>query len=650
MSTDDRAGDRPTTEAERLLAVEAEVAALRREIVELRSQLGDPSPARDAPRVDSRAAHSQPRDPPRPAPPPPRALLGDPASRARLAPATSGERALHIDLESIIGRYGTVAAGALVILIGIGTLVVWAVQRGLLTPEVRVALGALATACVAGAGLYFRHRGEARYGSVLLALSLAMTDVVVWGAGPRLHLVPTGLALVVVDVVSLGIATLAVVDESEFLLSIAAAGALAAPFVTSDRPGEAVALLSYGLVAQLGVLSAGRASGRLPHLMVLGLGALVYVFAAGSLPVGPRLLDPYLVPLFGGGLALCALLLTHRSARGAMSRAYLGIALLGVEIGWDAVPTRPLGLSLALAGTLAAITYAALWVDEPEQRLWSASAVLLPGLSLGVALATSHGITRVTLVLAAWAVMAGAMWRLERSRGHPVRGGIHLFVGISLASLAIANRLTLDSRWLGAALAGWGVLAALLARDERSAVPLVGVGLSLLGAASIALLELDTRIPFAYTPFATVQSASALAVAAALATAGALLRSGSGVARERLSRAIAALVPAVFVLWWGRLELVAAYSRDASTFLLTLYYAAVGVGGVLAGRRWALPALRFGGLAVALYAAAKAVAQATEIDALALRVGCYVVVGVFLLGAGWVYRESAVRAEYQGSR
>ena len=94
---------------------------------------------------------------------------------------------------------------------------------------------------------------------------------------------------------------------------------------------------------------------------------------------------------------------------------------------------------------------------------------------------------------------------------------------------------------------------------------------------------------------------------------------------------------------WGRMEVVHAYSRDAGTFLLTLYYAAVGVAAILAGRKLGLKALRVGGLSLAIYAAAKAVIEATNITSLLLRVGCYAAVGVFLLGAGYVYRDAQVR-------
>jgi hypothetical protein len=93
---------------------------------------------------------------------------------------------------------------------------------------------------------------------------------------------------------------------------------------------------------------------------------------------------------------------------------------------------------------------------------------------------------------------------------------------------------------------------------------------------------------------------------------------------------------------WGRMEMVHAFSRDVSTFLLTLYYAATGVAGIVAGRRTDIKAFRIAGLMVAIYAAAKAVIEATNITGLALRVGCYAAVGVFLLGAAYLYRNAEV--------
>ncbi|AHG92370.1 hypothetical protein J421_4835 (plasmid) [Gemmatirosa kalamazoonensis] len=58
-----------------------------------------------------------------------------------------------------------------------------------------------------------------------------------------------------------------------------------------------------------------------------------------------------------------------------------------------------------------------------------------------------------------------------------------------------------------------------------------------------------------------------------------------------------------------------------------------------------IPAARQAGLALALYAALKAIVQASTLDPVGLRVGSYLLVGGFLLGVGWWYRAAGARAE-----
>src|SRR5258705_733897 len=236
---------RSSSDDARFAALEAEIEALRGELTELRSRLG-----RIEPRPSSAQASLGPS-----------ARAGSPLGELLRGTSPPGPRRPSVSgdaVESWVGRYGTLVAGAFVILLGVGTLVVWAVQRGLLSPVLRVAAGAATTAFVAAAGLQFRRRGERRYGNVLLALALAMTSVVAWGAGPRLHILPTRVALAVVDLVALAIAVLATSDDSEFLFTVAVAGALSAPFVTSDSAGRPDVLLVFGALVLLGGIRAWR--------------------------------------------------------------------------------------------------------------------------------------------------------------------------------------------------------------------------------------------------------------------------------------------------------------------------------------------------------------------------------------------------------
>jgi len=90
---------------------------------------------------------------------------------------------------------------------------------------------------------------------------------------------------------------------------------------------------------------------------------------------------------------------------------------------------------------------------------------------------------------------------------------------------------------------------------------------------------------------------------------------------------------------WGNTELSRAYSADVATFLLILYYAAVGVAAIFVGRARGIRVLRQVGLGLAIFAALKAIADASSL-AIGLRVGSYLLAGLFLLAVAYWYRET----------
>ena len=90
--------------------------------------------------------------------------------------------------------------------------------------------------------------------------------------------------------------------------------------------------------------------------------------------------------------------------------------------------------------------------------------------------------------------------------------------------------------------------------------------------------------------------------------------------------------------FWGNTELSHAYSARVATFLLILYYAAVGVASIFVGRAREIRILRHVGLGLAIFAALKAIAEASSL-AIGLRVGSYLLAGVFLLAVAYWYRE-----------
>jgi hypothetical protein len=120
---------------------------------------------------------------------------------------------------------------------------------------------------------------------------------------------------------------------------------------------------------------------------------------------------------------------------------------------------------------------------------------------------------------------------------------------------------------------------------------------------------------------------------------GEVIGKGAGGASALCDRPVRLGVLIGFLILWGRMELAQAFNADLAAFLLVSYYAACGVASIIAGRRLEIGRLRVAGLALAIYAGLKGMVQVTDIGSVLLRVGAYAAVGVFLLGAGYLYRE-----------
>lgn len=184
-----------------------------------------------------------------------------------------------LDLESLIGRYGTLALASLTILLGAGAFLSWAIAHSKIGPGVRVFLGALGAGVVAAVGWRLRTRGSLRFGSTLLALALALVHVDAWGAGPYLKLVTSPVALSIAAAASIALALLAWVNDEEALFSVGVGGALVAPFVTSSDSGNIVALLIYGYVVLASGLAALRHRAWRTAVMVVTAGCWLYVLS-----------------------------------------------------------------------------------------------------------------------------------------------------------------------------------------------------------------------------------------------------------------------------------------------------------------------------------------------------------------------------------
>ena len=591
--------------------------------------------ARPAPAVASAQARTEPS----PAIPPIETRAGR-SETAFGAHAWKAPEALRgLDLETLLGRYGTMALAALLTLMGVGALLTWAAARGLLGPAVRLGFGVLAAALLAVVGFRLRARGAPRYGNTLLAIALAVAHVDAWGAGPYLGLIPSTAALALAAVASAALAMLAVSDGEESLFAVGVGGALAAPFVTATGDPRTLLLLAYGWLVITITFAAlrGREWLMAPRLLLLGCA----VYAAAALDPATRSSSPWWLADAAASFALaCAW-----SAWGwgvAQRRESHAPRYLLVAVGaLLAAATRRSAADdvVVLAALLAASGWVMSWRRElsPASTLLAVAVVPLGAMLVAVvALDDAYGLPGAAIA-ATCAAIALALAYADLG----ARRGTHIAVSATAAAAAVLLALDRDEVAYAVALPIVAAAFALLVRRERVAAPLIPILGALLLATALVFEALRLRTLYEYTPFLTRESFAALVVVAGWAAVGV---AGSrtewpegGHVRARELRWLVALA-AVIALLWGRDELARAWSRDASTFALILYYAVTGVAAIFVGRARGIVSARRAGLALAIFGALKAVVEASDLTSVALKVGSYLLVGAFLLAVAYWYR------------
>lgn len=639
----------------RIEHLENAVRRLAAEIAALRAELGQRSdPAVPPPSPPSAAAKT-----PEAAPPDWARKAIAAASRERTAPRTAVPRQRNLlhqlldgkhtpsssgDMESLVGKYGTVVLAAITIVMGFGAFLTWAVSHIVLEPPARVALGALGALAIGVVGLRLRRRGETRFGNILLGLSLALIHVVAWGAGPYLELIPPALGLALAGAASVALAVLALRADEQALFGVGVGGALLAPFSTSGGEGDALLLLAFGLVVLTSAMAVVRDRAWREVFRLIGLGGSAYALAGLDSTVGsPQWYRELAAPAFALLCAWSAAMLSGRY-RDGLARAFLGIAALTLLV-IAAGRSTPSAI-LVMAVLLTVTSYAVLrFSAEPVRGGIVLSALIPLAAVIAVLVAIPGGVDgrAAPWIALAWASGAALAARIDR----PDQVGEHVMTAALMSAGAVVMVLDGEPVPTIVALAAHAVAVALVMRRLRRMEPGIALGATL-GAISVgALILLLDRQAFAYRPFGTGASLAALAVVVAWAIAGRAAartryRQAPPVTHDRRALLSAAWAVAAFV--WIRTELARAIAPDIATFLLISFYALSGVGAIFLGRVWRRPVVRRIGLALAIYAAIKALIQATEFGAIGLRVGSFLVVGGFLLAVAYWYRASGPNA------
>lgn len=617
---------RPDLVERRVASLEAEVRALTIEVLRLKA-------AREAERAELEIV---PRPPSAQHPMAPRSPLTVPPE---LLPAHWLPK--NVDLESLVGRYGTLVLATVSALAAVGTFLGWAIANGMLGPSQRIALGLIVAAGLAVGGLRLRQR-ERSFGASLLGLALAITHVCAWGAGPSLHLVPEWGAFLLAAVASMALAVFAHQEADEPLWSVGFSGAAIAPFVTSSGRSNLLLLAAYG-VAVLG--SSGYAMGARRwvvggRLFLLAAALYTAALATGfekdfgpllgmSFPLSVALVG--VIPWIGGlarrdrlralgALATVAAVRTGMGMNLPIDKATIAAAIAAAGLVWLIIVDRTHAVREPAPQPTGRNLYEGDWLDGGVLPMGfiAASVMALDASARGSGLAMSAAAAVLLVAVmrfpqgslrdaAAFATVLSALIALLLiEKGHP------LVFTASVAALSTA------------------CFAANLAWRSVSWTTLGTLGLTWAVVASLG--HLASRPAYQYSPFATNPSAVAAGVFVALFASSRL--SAVEAKLERLLRSAAV----VWAFLWVHQEIAFAYNATVATLLRVTYYAATSVTAVGFGRARRMPLLRHVGLALAALAAGTALYGARKLE-IAARIGADLVAAVFLLAIAYWYRR-----------
>lgn len=250
----------------------ARVERLERLVERLLLERGQPTPRGDA---------ESPTTPTGPS------VEGSPKPRSSARPRGAPEpRRRGLDWvrlgEDWLGR-----VGVLLLLLGLAFLYRYAVDRGWITPWLRIGFGALSGATLLLLGLY-RARSRPLYSQVLLGGALAVLYLTGWAAQALYGLVPWVPGMSWMATVTVLALALAERREHQVLAVIGAAGGLATPFLLESPAVGVTGLVAYSVLvlAWAGLLQLRRGWGVLLAVNLVGGMAVMGAAAVAASGVG----------------------------------------------------------------------------------------------------------------------------------------------------------------------------------------------------------------------------------------------------------------------------------------------------------------------------------------------------------------------------
>jgi uncharacterized membrane protein len=179
---------------------------------------------------------------PQPAPPPPRPAPAPPAAAPRQAPpraqtpprpARPRKPRREIDLSKLAGALGLAWAGAIVTVLGVVFFFVLAVNRGWISPELRLGFGAAASLAVFAGGFWLRRRFGTTYAALAaVGAGIAGGFATLLAASALYGFVSEPWALLAATGIAAGATAVALAWRSELVAALGLVGATLVPLMT----------------------------------------------------------------------------------------------------------------------------------------------------------------------------------------------------------------------------------------------------------------------------------------------------------------------------------------------------------------------------------------------------------------------------------